>query len=546
MHGIYAALSYSWGDDSSSMLKLRELNLAALQGEIKFGELRRSHQHGIQVARELGYDYIWIDALCIIQGDSHDWAKQASLILEIYGNADLTIVAGRSDDSKKGFLESMSATSSALLAQLPYSSWDGMKTCCFIGRLRNRIIGPVSDRAWCFQEALISRRMIIYGEQQLSFRCRERHDFEDGHWESVGPRDAWYNYSFLARHLASPGFHPKVFQADNRNSTDRLNFKVQSILNSLPASTGIDFTGIGQILKAWYGITTEYSSRSFFDPTDNHAALSGMVRLMQQALTRCGLDSDRVRYMAGLWEIDMVDGLLWSSHRITDWQLTALQAPVYEGRVVRRAPSWSWMALVGPICQRSSVGQRLCRPANPDRKTWSPEPDGWGPSMIEYKKFPDPFRLEVKAYIREVRISQQRKSEPSFNIFDLDAARAGSERSIAKHTVPLEVADSGGTKNESTAFATALFDMEYAGNRPVQMWAMSVTSEEGLLLKQSQDPKFGSVVYERLGIYAVDAPSRPDAMPTFYPKESLGMESFSLNGYFVIKDKLPMETVVLI
>ncbi len=48
--------------------------------------------------------------------------------------------------------------------------------------------------------------------------------------------------------------------------------------------------------------------------------------------------------------------------------------------------------------------------------------------------------------------------------------------------------------------------------------------------------------YERLGIYAVDYV--PAHMPTFYPKDSLGMDGF--HEFYVIEDKLPVETIVLI
>ena len=110
-YGIYVALSYSGGDNGSNMLQLQKETQAALKSEISFAKLRRSHQHGIQVARELGYDYIWIEALCIVQNVKHNWAMQSSLITEIYGNTDLTIVAGRSSHSGNGFLEFTSAIS---------------------------------------------------------------------------------------------------------------------------------------------------------------------------------------------------------------------------------------------------------------------------------------------------------------------------------------------------------------------------------------------------------------------------------------------------
>ena len=181
--------------------------------------------------------------------------------------------------------------------------------------------------------------------------------------------------------------------------------------------------------------------------------------------------------------------------------------------------------------------------------------------MIEYKKFPDPFRLEFKAYIREVRIPQQGHGH-GHNIYANPDAFDCSSRSIEQHTFPLEAAeivplntiynisqleaaDIGGMPNEyitSLAIrpivAMGLFDMEYAGNRPLQMWAMCITSEEGLLPQQIQDPKYGSIVCKRLGFFAVGN------MPTFYSKGSL--KKIAPLEYRVIEEKLPVETVVLI
>ena len=135
-----------------------------------------------------------------------------------------------------------------------------------------------------------------------------------------------------------------------------------------------------------------------------------------------------------------------------------------------------------------------------------------------------------------------------------------SLRSIKQVTFPLEAVEIGplntmynltqlqaaetGMSNEfyinnliHPIVVTGFFDIEYAGNRPLQIWAMYVTSEEGLLLQQIQDPKSGSIVYERLGIFAVGY------MPTFYPQGSI--EKTATLEYHGIEVKLPMETIVL-
>lgn len=43
------------------------------------------------ICRFLGVQYLWIDSLCILQGDSDDWEDQAARMDVIYGNSLFTI-----------------------------------------------------------------------------------------------------------------------------------------------------------------------------------------------------------------------------------------------------------------------------------------------------------------------------------------------------------------------------------------------------------------------------------------------------------------------
>jgi hypothetical protein len=58
----------------------------------------------------------------------------------------------------------------------------------------------------------------------------------------------------------------------------------------------------------------------------------------------------------------------------------------------------------------------------------------------------------------------------------------------------------------SQIVAMGFFDLEYASAWPSNIWAMSDTTSEGLLLEEIPDPcprNTGSVVYRRLGVYTV-------------------------------------------
>lgn len=85
------ALSYWWG--SSNTLKLTSANIEQLKTKIPTKELAKTIQDAITVALQLGYHYLWADALCIIQDSKSDWELEASSMMDVYGNCDLSIAA---------------------------------------------------------------------------------------------------------------------------------------------------------------------------------------------------------------------------------------------------------------------------------------------------------------------------------------------------------------------------------------------------------------------------------------------------------------------
>ena len=52
--------------------------------------------------RNLGYRYLWIDSLCIVQDDQEDWDREATLMYNVYTNAECNLAAAASRDSSGG------------------------------------------------------------------------------------------------------------------------------------------------------------------------------------------------------------------------------------------------------------------------------------------------------------------------------------------------------------------------------------------------------------------------------------------------------------
>lgn len=98
----YAVLSYCWGGDQS--LKLTEANHRGLKVGIAISNLPQTLQDAVWVTRRMGMDYLWIDALCILQDSDKDMANEIARMASYYNCAKLCICAAAATRSTEGFL----------------------------------------------------------------------------------------------------------------------------------------------------------------------------------------------------------------------------------------------------------------------------------------------------------------------------------------------------------------------------------------------------------------------------------------------------------
>jgi hypothetical protein len=84
-----------------------------------------------------------------------------------------------------------------------------------------------------------------------------------------------------------------------------------------------------EVYKYWYNkLVPTYSTRELTKLNDRLPALSGLSSKFALRLND--------KYLAGLWERDLITGLRWSTRR-----------PGHN--LLERAPSWSWASVEGPI-----------------------------------------------------------------------------------------------------------------------------------------------------------------------------------------------------
>jgi hypothetical protein len=102
--GRYAALSYCWGISNNFVTNSTTLS-DRIQGFV-LESLPRTIREAVIVTRELGIPFLWVDALCIIQGTDgaarHDWIKELGQMSNIYSNSAVTIYASGSADASGG------------------------------------------------------------------------------------------------------------------------------------------------------------------------------------------------------------------------------------------------------------------------------------------------------------------------------------------------------------------------------------------------------------------------------------------------------------
>lgn len=308
--GEWVTLSHCWGH-GPHFATISE-NLAPRQRSILFEELPRTFQDAVTVTRRLGFRYLWIDSLCIIQDDHQDWAREAARMHIYYKNAILTIAADSAISDREGFLETQRWNEPALadlsltVDGLTYpANWGppltlrGCPDRVFVRKLPKAVEEPLDKRAWTLQENILSPRTIHYTSQGLKWECQTCISFESD---------------------LNPSSFPHITISKKQ---DFLN-PVSSLANRSSSSLGEDDI-FDDPYDRWYPILEDYCTRALTIPSDMLPAISGIAREVNKHTGS--------RYAAGLWLEDIYRGLLWC----------------YYGRgrppKTYRAPSWSWASL---------------------------------------------------------------------------------------------------------------------------------------------------------------------------------------------------------
>jgi len=346
----------------------------------------------MQLTIKLGFRYIWIDSLCIIQDDAEDWELESALMSEIYQNAVLTIAATSSSGDNEGSGKRSVHRAPDIEVALPENVGAGhigvrkpldhfdVQTA---GGLLNHF--PLLTRGWAFQERLLSPRVLHICQSELVWECRETSKCECGGLSQEKSPGGSYHYAVehneeekekydlahldvterleamrLARdddvrpsddpetELPPPYgevisrastedsttsntiYGPKISDDDIFAFTAASNVPIYSAIT--PPVIEQDTQDCPELVFHFHRIVEQYSALQWTKPSDRLVAFSGLCKRVQHL---------RNNYLAGLWSDSIGYDLLWRVETIN--LNTGARSSEYRG------PTWSWISVDSPV-----------------------------------------------------------------------------------------------------------------------------------------------------------------------------------------------------
>ncbi|KAL3601519.1 hypothetical protein FPOAC2_05783 [Fusarium poae] len=311
----YAALSYCWGSRDAALKQLMTTKdvLQKHLDEIPMEKVPLTVADSIRVCRALEIRYLWVDALCIIQGDRDDWSNESFQMSSIYENSYLTLCIVQGDSCSSGFLHKDYNPPNVRVK--------------FQSKLNNSVSGNITLRMLHPPSATVRRCTKQEGKYGRPDDSAGNSDINEVSWSKRG-------WTFQEDQLAPR----KVFFGNLMFHVNR-----GSQLEAADGSTVWRFRFVETMdalergLETWYRMIENYSKRNLSYENDKFPAIAALTRSFSEKFKN-------QTYLAGLWESDIHKGLLWTC---SAW----LEFDEYQKLVSKDyiAPSWSWARRSLPV-----------------------------------------------------------------------------------------------------------------------------------------------------------------------------------------------------
>lgn len=292
----YVTMSHRW-DSSTKATETTRANISDAYQNISLDAYPQHFKEAISLTKRLGFKYMWVDSLCIIQDCRKDWLKQATLMHQIYSSGRLNLALLQSFTHQEPTGQAHT-NAEVLGCNVPLLDSNGLdrNLICWKPENFDHVLEKSSlySRGWTFQERVLSLRTVHFGKQL--------------YWECCSLR-------------ASTTFPSSVDYPCNFVDDSVLKFKQLSL------NPGEDVAGT--LHRTWCSVVRDYSKRDFTEPSDRLIALSGVAKRLRQVYS---LSEDE--YLYGLWKPCLPEQLLWGIE--TDQR--------FDTKQTNAGPSWSWVS----------------------------------------------------------------------------------------------------------------------------------------------------------------------------------------------------------
>lgn len=319
----YVALSHRWGYEEMPRTTLANYS-AHLEG-ISTDKLSLIMRDSILIASSLGLQYLWIDALCIIQDSNDDWLAEAARMEAVFSGAIFTIAVASAEKHSESIFQKRRARCLRPfhLANFENISYrDRGAYCEGEGELYvfpnspqvnrdGRPKGPLDWRGWVLQEQILSPRILYYGNGELYWECNT-----------------------LSASESSP-MGISLLNDKNQDETWALRILRKTIGGSIAPTELRD-----RIADIWKHMILNYSARHLTKRSDKMIALEGILNSLSGIL--------KEKHVAGMWSHDLWSQLLWWQDITSSPQSEAQHSDF-------SAPSWSWLNTNSPVFYHSSL-----------------------------------------------------------------------------------------------------------------------------------------------------------------------------------------------
>lgn len=450
----------------------------------------------VAMTRSLGFQYLWIDSLCILQDSREDWAREAVQMASIYKCARITLAATSARTCQDGFLDYAPASQRFKIPlEHPGTNVEGTRSLdenvpqeivlqCASKNNGNYWARDVEDsvwnsRGWTLQERHLSRRIIHFAENQIFWECRKGFRSECGQQITMLPRSVagacGLNESLIDDDQESSSTAEDSVSDSDRRSQNSSSAEAKSVSSvgseehvpELAASTLQPYTW-------WFSIIGDYTERRLTFPSDKSPALAGFVNEMLKFVE----DS---RFLAGIWVGALADCLLW---RPAD-PLTTICVEPY------RAPTWSWMRYDGPIIPTSErTNEDDLRDHIPSRDRITYVKHSSQHEHMQFSAKPTALStLEARARIAEVSLTANSERE-----WNLDMHHLSSMQTIG--LVVLDQEPKEGRRHDVNIYA-----MQVKQQVKRSLSWVSAGSQSGLVLQRVHHQSYE---FERIGAYVLN------------------------------------------